>query len=260
MTEMSHNDLLDEAFTRQAPRFLSGSLTLADPAHLDWMVERIDPCVGSLVLDAGAGTGHLGLALAPRVGHVVALDRTAAMLNAGRAVSSNRQIDNMSFHRGDMTALPYKDDSFDCVVTRFTLHHLLDPAAAVLEMTRVCRPSGKIAVVDLTTPSDPAAAREHNRLERLRDPSHVRALGIPEIGETLARCGLRVIRYAERDVEVDLVSWLDLTGTTGECRSEIERELRAEVDRSRSTCMRPYLNDERIKFLQTWVIFVAGQQ
>jgi ubiquinone/menaquinone biosynthesis C-methylase UbiE len=257
---MSHNDLVQEAFTRQAQRFSGGSLALAAPAHLGWMVDLIDPPAASIVLDVGAGTAHLGRALAPRVDHVVAIDRTAAMLEVGRAEASRLRIGNLGFHRGDMLALPYRSDSFDCVVTRFTLHHLPDPAAALLEMARVCRRSGRVAVVDLTSPADPASAREHNRLERLRDPSHVRALDIPEIRETLARCGLRVFRSAEKDVEVDLASWLDLTGTPDERRSEIERALRADVDRARSTGMRPFLRDQQLKFMQTWAVFVAGRQ
>ena len=53
---------------------------------------------------------------------------------------------------------------------------LSGPLAVVAEMCRVCKQGGRVAVADVFTSADPAKAEAYNRLERLRDPSHVRAL------------------------------------------------------------------------------------
>lgn len=74
-------------------------------------------------------------------------------------------------------------------MTRFSFHHLLDPARALSEMVRVCRHSGRVVVCDVYTTTQEQAA-EYDRLERLRDPSHVHALRLEELRALLADTGL----------------------------------------------------------------------
>lgn len=47
---------------------------------------------------------------------------------------------------GDSSALPYTDATFDLVVTRFSFHHLVEPLRTLLEMKRVCKPGGRVAL------------------------------------------------------------------------------------------------------------------
>jgi SAM-dependent methyltransferase len=75
---------------------------------------------------------------------------------------------------GDILPLPFIDGAFTLVVTQATFHHFADPAAVLAEMIRVCAAGGRIAVIDLT----PAAGKIENfdRIEKLRDPSHMRTM------------------------------------------------------------------------------------
>src|SRR5262249_56660713 len=91
--------------------------------------------------------------------------------------------------RGGPAALPSPDASFDAVVPRFSFHHLLEPAGALAEMLRVCRPGGRVVVSDVYT-TTPEQAAEYDRLERLRDPSHVRALPLAELRALLRQVQL----------------------------------------------------------------------
>jgi SAM-dependent methyltransferase len=86
--------------------------------------------------------------------------------------------------------LPYADGAFDTVVTRFSMHHFLDPLGVLREMVRVCAPGGRVVVVDMYASEDAAKAAEWNRLEKLRDPSHARCLSLTELRALFGRASL----------------------------------------------------------------------
>jgi hypothetical protein len=70
------------------------------------------------------------------------------------------------------------------------------------EMVRVCAPGGRVVVVDMYASDDPAKAVEWNKLEKLRDPSHVRCLTLPELKGLFGAAGLGAPRasfYELRD-------------------------------------------------------------
>jgi SAM-dependent methyltransferase len=75
-------------------------------------------------------------------------------------------------------------------VTRFSMHHFLDPIGMLREMVRVCAPGGRVVVVDMYASENPAKATEWNRLEKLRDPSHARCLTLTELKALFGSVGL----------------------------------------------------------------------
>ena len=112
------------------------------------------------------------------------------MLDFGRELAAKKGLANVTFKQGDVTTLPFPDGSFSVVVTRYTFHHFLDPLAVFKEMVRVCRRGGRIAVVDMYASEDDAKAAQWNRLELLRDPSHVRCLPLSELKALFGKVGL----------------------------------------------------------------------
>jgi SAM-dependent methyltransferase len=99
-------------------------------------------------------------------------------------------LTNVEWRQGDVSSLPFEDGSFTIVVTRFSVHHFPQPAAVLREMARVCAPGGRLVVVDMYASQDPATAAEFNRLERLRDPSHMRSLTLAELKGVFGEAGL----------------------------------------------------------------------
>ncbi len=255
MTE--HHRLVEQQFARQAPGFGQEGLTLTNRDYLTWMVDALGPDPHDAVLDVAAGTGHLGRAIAPRVRCVVCLDLTPAMLHEGEQAARREGLTNITFLRGAAEALPYSDNVFDAVVSRFAVHHFVEPLVQVREMVRVCRPGGTVALIDLVAPEDEGEAAAYNRLERLRDPSHARALSTEELRGVLVSCGLSGIRTATRDVKVEVERWLALTSTATARAQEIRENLMQDVLGSASTGMRPFLDDGVLMFTQRWVIAVS---
>jgi len=124
------------------------------------------------------------------------------MLERARALAAERNLGNVTFDEGDVLTLPYADGTFSIVLSRFTFHHFLEPLAVLKEMVRVCAAGGMVMVIDVQASSDPAKADEFNRMERLRDPSHVRAMPLTELQQLFALAGLpapRVTAYELRD-------------------------------------------------------------
>jgi ubiquinone/menaquinone biosynthesis C-methylase UbiE len=208
MTEATHQELIRDQFTRQARVFNSAAPIAAEDA-LKTIVAAADPGAGDTVLDVACGGGLVAAAFAPRVRHVTGIDATPAMLDQARRSAAQKGLDNTAWDQGDVTALPYPDGSFTIVVTRFSFHHFLDPAAALAEMTRVCAPGGRIVVADSCPSEDTAKAGAFNRLEKLRDPSHTRALPLSEMRSLFAAAGLaepRVSFFELRDEVKNLLA------------------------------------------------------
>jgi ubiquinone/menaquinone biosynthesis C-methylase UbiE/DNA-binding transcriptional ArsR family regulator len=99
------------------------------------------------VADLGCGTGQMTAALAPFVRHVIAVDGSAAMLQAAR--KRLQGLENVELRRGDLEALPIDDGRVDAATLALVLHHLADPERALKEVARVLKPGGKVLVVDM---------------------------------------------------------------------------------------------------------------
>jgi SAM-dependent methyltransferase len=109
----------------------------------DRFVAWLRPGAGARWLDVGCGTGALtGTVLAAAdPASVLAVDRSRGYLDYAR-----RRVAGAGFGVADGGSLPVRDRSVDRVVSGLVLNFLPDPARAVAEMSRVCRPGGVVAV------------------------------------------------------------------------------------------------------------------
>lgn len=189
MQEQSHGALIRDQFTRQATPF-STAAPIADEAALRMIIEAANPTPSDKVLDVACGGGIVVCAFARHVRHATGIDMTPAMLERARKLAAEKGVANVTWQEGDVEHLPYPDGAFNIVTTRFAMHHFLQPGVVFREMVRVCAPGGRIVVVDSYTSPDPAKATAFNHLEKLRDPSHARCLGLDELKGLFRDAGL----------------------------------------------------------------------
>jgi ubiquinone/menaquinone biosynthesis C-methylase UbiE len=184
-----HAERVQERFARTADRVAEREAERREALRA--AVQQFVPLAGDeRVVDSGAGTGALALALAPLVGEVVALDLVPELLELGRRAAAEAAIGNVSFVEGDATRMPFERGSFDLAACHRTLHHIARPELAVSELARVTRLGGRILLIDQIAPMDPLAALELDRFERARDPSHTRLLPEVDVRALLEANGL----------------------------------------------------------------------
>jgi ubiquinone/menaquinone biosynthesis C-methylase UbiE/DNA-binding transcriptional ArsR family regulator len=97
--------------------------------------------------DLGCGTGQVSSALAPFVERVIAVDGSAAMLQAAR--KRLHGFENIDLRRGELEALPIDDARLDAATLMLVLHHVPEPGRALTEVGRVLKPRGRAVVVDM---------------------------------------------------------------------------------------------------------------
>ena len=97
--------------------------------------------------DLGCGTGQVTAALAPFVSSVVAVDSSAAMLQAARR--RLHEMDNVELRRGELEALPIDEARLDLATLMLVLHHVPEPDKALAEVARVLKPGGRVVIADM---------------------------------------------------------------------------------------------------------------
>ncbi|HEX4006943.1 MAG TPA: class I SAM-dependent methyltransferase [Acidobacteriaceae bacterium] len=184
---MSHSEQIVDQFTRQAAQF-AASPTARSEDILERILRAARPGPHDAALDVACGPGLLACALAGLVRHATGIDLTPAMLDQARATQQAQGLTNVTWDRGDVTAMPYTDGAFNIVTCRFAFHHFPDPLAVLRETRRVCAPGGRVVVADSAPSAAKAAA--FNAMETMRDPSHTRALPAEEMMQLFAEAGL----------------------------------------------------------------------
>jgi len=198
---MSHREQILDQFTRQAVPFATAP-AIRDEAALRLLVEFAGAGPDDTVLDVACGPGLVACAFARVVRHATGIDITPAMLERARAHAAEAGLANVTWRQGDVLPLPWPDASFSIVTARFAFHHLEDPPAVLDEMRRVCAPDGTVLIADSAPAPDKADA--FNLMERLRDPSHVRAMPLEELRALFEAVGLPEPRVTTYRLETEL--------------------------------------------------------
>lgn len=151
-----------EYFARHASEWDRLRALLAPAAEVERaLVEAFESAPLGRLLDIGTGTGRIAELLEARASHVTGVDKSPEMLRLARARLQGLPGERVALVQGDFAALPFAPASFDTVVFHQVLHYAQEPAYALAEAARVCRPGGRIAIVDLAAHAREELRREH---------------------------------------------------------------------------------------------------
>ena len=224
-------EILDQ-FTKQAEPFIQRHAHSKD-ALLELMAQCAEARPEDTLLDIACGPGIVSCFFAGRVSQVTGLDMVPAMLERAQRLQVEKQLPNIDWKLGNSTALPFADNVFDCVVTRFSFHHYMEPNAAIREMKRVCKPGGTVLVADVAPRKE--AQESFNYWEILRDPSHTRALTQAEMEAAGEAVGLKLLDKANFSLTMELEDLLGGSfpkpGDGEKIRALFEEDIREGKDR-----------------------------
>jgi len=136
-------------FDRIAPVYDAMNRLMTAGLDQKWRRATVEAVVrpGDKVLDSCCGTGDLAVAVAAAGGKVTGVDFSKPMLERAR-----RKAPKIDWIEGDALALPFEDGSFDAATVGFGVRNLSDLGAGLRELRRVLRPSGRVAILEITRP------------------------------------------------------------------------------------------------------------
>ncbi len=171
------------------------------------LVELAAPTEDDVALDIATGGGHTALAVAKTAGTVVASDFTQKMLLTARDFIGSKGMTNVAYALADAEDLPFADHAFSLVTTRIAPHHFPDTRAFIHEVARVLEPGGRFLLEDSAVPEGEAGDLL-NRIEKLRDGSHVRSATEAEWLALLADAEFEVVSVELYRKEHELEQWI----------------------------------------------------
>ncbi|MGH7898582.1 MAG: class I SAM-dependent methyltransferase [Candidatus Binatia bacterium] len=235
MSGTTNEDLgrIQEQFRRQAEAY-ERLAVVADSAGHRALVALTQPSERDRVLDVACGPAFLSMAFAERSAEVVGVDGTDVFLDHARREAGRGGLANLRLLLGDVERLPLAAAKFDRVVCRAAFHHFPRPRAVLAEMVRVAAPGAKLLIADLVGSEDPAKAALHDEIERLCDPTHVRALGESEFDRLFAEQRLRVVFRGRSKIDYTVREWMSHGGPSPDRARAIEDKMRASIDGDRA--------------------------
>lgn len=114
---------------------------------------------GQSALDLAGGSGDLTRLLSKKAGasgQVILADINAAMLAVGRSRLLDEGLcNNIRYVQANAQCLPFADNNFHCITMAFGLRNVTDKDEALRSMYRVCKPGGKVMILEFSTPTLP---------------------------------------------------------------------------------------------------------
>ncbi|MEM7802519.1 MAG: class I SAM-dependent methyltransferase, partial [Chloroflexota bacterium] len=184
----------------------------SSPVHaagedLPHFAKLVQQTPNAFVLDLGCGTGHTAAAVAPFSKQVIALDLTHEMLEQVEQFAAEKELTNIETRIGDAEQLPFEENTFDLIVSRYSAHHWPHPQTALKECRRVLKPNGRLILGDVIASEEPSLDTFLQTIELLRDASHVRDHSVSQWERMLTEVGFKSRVVLNWLIPIDFIRW-----------------------------------------------------
>ncbi|WP_145483283.1 class I SAM-dependent methyltransferase [Yersinia aldovae] len=203
----SHKDAVERQFGDQANAYLTSAVH-AQGNDLQRLMALLQPHGDARLLDLGCGAGHASFTAAAVVKEVVAYDLSSQMLQVVSQAAADKKLTNINVQQGLAESLPFADNSFDIVISRYSAHHWHDVGLALREVKRVLRPGGNVIFMDVASPGNPVLDIYLQTVEVLRDTSHVRNYSPGEWLSLFTDAGLVINEVTSDRLFLEYSSWI----------------------------------------------------
>jgi len=140
------NDFVEAVYEKLASVYDFTFGPVLHPGRMD-AIERMGIRPGDRVLEVGVGTG-INASLYPSDCSVTGVDFSGPMLEKARKRIARKGVRTVRLLQMDAANMKFADDSFDIVYAPYVISVVPDPVAVTREMHRVCRPGGRIVILN----------------------------------------------------------------------------------------------------------------
>ncbi len=202
------------------------SKTHAQGDDLQLMVDLAGDVVGKRILDVATGGGHTALAFAKQGADVVVSDLTVEMLDVAEQFIAEQGFD-LQYVQSAAEDLNFEAESFDLITCRIAAHHFASPQRFLSRCHALLKDDGLLLLNDNITAEPPDLAEFLNRIEKLRDPSHIQAYTVKRWMDMLAEAGFELLEFRRWQKDFDFWAWFNRMKEPDEVGKHIEKEFRS---------------------------------
>jgi len=244
-------DFMD--FFSKNAEWYSRSTSHRSGKDLEFLLENMNILGESVALDLATGTGFTAFEIARRARKVFAFDGNDRMLEEARAMAQKLGLKNIEFMRGDVETLQFKENMFDIVTCRRAAHHFKNKGRFLSEASRVMKMGGRFGLVDFVRPENDNAD-VLNRIEIIRDPSHVGAIKASIWKKLAEENGFTISNSVMIERMISFTEWLEPVSDDSKEASEIRNLLLSE---NRDDLENAYFNIEEMKLKKDYLIMIC---